>query len=363
MGTRTREKMGTNSFQASWLANPDYKDWLRRKSSTHATCTLCLTDFSIQNMGEAAIKSHAKVNPPEKKSTKHQKLRAEQIKARGSLSVLHYLNCQNAETSTSTSVNALPTNTESVTDVSSPSLLQSSLEYLVIPLSIIHAEIRWTMKLVLSNLSFRSCLGLKELFQSMFYDSDIAKGFKLSKTKCSYYVNYGLAHFYKKKLIAEVNASPFFTLHFDESMNKVLQTEQMDGCVRFWSDECNQVKTHYLDSQFFNHPNSTNIVQGIESTIKPLHKQKMTGLGMDGPTTNWAVLKLIQEDRKELEFPLVENIGSCGLHVVPGALQTVVTESSWPLKKVLKAMWQVLHDSPARKDVFVKINQSEKFAL
>ena len=31
-------------------------------------------------------------------------------------------------------------------------------------------------------------------------------------------------------------------------MNKVLQTEQMDGCVRFWSDECNQVKTHYLGS-------------------------------------------------------------------------------------------------------------------
>ena len=248
---------------------------------------------------------------------------------------------------------------ESVTDVSSPSLFQSSLEYLVIPLSIIHAEIRWTMKLVLSNLSFRSCLGLNDLFQSMFYDSDIAKGFKLSKMKCSYYVNYGLAPFYKKKLIAEVNASPFFTLHFDESMNKVLQTEQMDGCVRFWSDECNQVKTHYLDSQFFNRPNSTNIVQGIESTIKPLHKQKMIGLGMDGPTTNWAVLKLIQEDRKELEFPLVENIGSCGLHVVSGVLQTGVTESSWPLKKVLKAMWQILHDSPARKDVFVKINQPE----
>ena len=197
----------------------------------------------------------------------------------------------------------------------------------------------------------------------MFYDSDIAKGFKLSKTKCSYYVNYGLAPFYKKKLIVEVNASPFFTLHFDESMNKVLQTEQMDGCVRFWSDECNQVKTHYLDSQFFNHPNSTNILQGIDSTIKPLHKQKMIGLGMDGPTTNWAVLKLIQEDRKELEFPLVENIGSCGLHVVPRALQTGVTESSWPLKKVLKAMWHILHDSHARKDVFVNINQSEKLAL
>ena len=54
----------------------------------------------------------------------------------------------------------------------------------------------------------RSCLGLSELFKVMFSDREIAKSFTLSKTKCSYYINYGLASHFKEELMKCVNTSP-----------------------------------------------------------------------------------------------------------------------------------------------------------
>ena len=61
-----------------------------------------------------------------------------------------------------------------------------------------HAEIYWAMKLLWSHLSYRSCLNLNELFREMFPESQVAKSFQLSKTKCTYYVVFGLAPHFKE---------------------------------------------------------------------------------------------------------------------------------------------------------------------
>jgi hypothetical protein len=84
---------------------------------------------------------------------------------------------------------------------------------------------------------------------------------------------------------------------------------------------------------------------------------------MDGPTTNWLVFDKVQEMRKEAELPVLENIGSCGLHVVSGALHWGVKKSSWPLKKVLQGMFKLFDDSPARRDVYQNINGSSTFPV
>ena len=61
----------------------------------------------------------------------------------------------------------------------------------------------------------------------MFSDSDIAKTFKLSKTKCGYLISYGLAYFLKDKdvLLKLMHASPYFVISYDESIDKILQNE------------------------------------------------------------------------------------------------------------------------------------------
>ena len=52
--------MGKCYFNASWLSDERYRDWLSEgKSNQRAVCTLCSKDFDVANMGEAAVKSHA----------------------------------------------------------------------------------------------------------------------------------------------------------------------------------------------------------------------------------------------------------------------------------------------------------------
>ena len=46
----------------------------------------------------------------------------------------------------------------------------------------------------------------------MFPDGDVMQTFELSKTKCGYYINFGLAPL-------QIKRSPFYTAIFDETLN------------------------------------------------------------------------------------------------------------------------------------------------
>ena len=71
----------------------------------------------------------------------------------------------------------------------------------------------------------------------MFSDSKIAESFKLGKTKCGYFINYGLAPFFKTNLIKSVKDSSFFAASFDENLNRIYQDEQIDVHIRYWDNE------------------------------------------------------------------------------------------------------------------------------
>ena len=62
----------------------------------------------------------------------------------------------------------------------------------------------------------------------MFPNNDIVSTFKLSKTKCAYLVTHGIAPWVKSNLQVEVSNSQFYNVSFDESLNVVLQENQMD---------------------------------------------------------------------------------------------------------------------------------------
>ena len=55
-------------FNKEWMDKVKYKDWLLLEPSnnTKAKCRLCMRSFSLSNMGEPALKSHAQ-------GKKHQK--------------------------------------------------------------------------------------------------------------------------------------------------------------------------------------------------------------------------------------------------------------------------------------------------
>ena len=129
-----------------------------------------------------------------------------------------------------------------------------------------------------NHLGFKSCIFttyVQSIFQSMFADNDAIKHFSLS---CSYLINFGLAPYFKDKLLLATKASSFYSVLFDESMNSVLQEEQMDIHIRFWDSENSLVETRYFYSQFMYCANQDNSYQSITKSIEGLPKTNMNQL-------------------------------------------------------------------------------------
>ena len=68
----------------------------------------------------------------------------------------------------------------------------------------------------------------------MFLHSKIAEAFSTGRTKSMYLINHGLAPFLNL-LLSELNKSDIFVFSFDESLNQVTQTCEMDVYVWFWN--------------------------------------------------------------------------------------------------------------------------------
>ena len=126
------------------------------------------------------------------------------------------------------------------------------------------AEICWALKIAVMHASYRSCLNLNELFMVLFPDSDIAQNFKMSKTKVSYMTVYGIAEYFHRRLFSQLKKSPFFTPLFDESLNGILNKDQMDIHIRFYDVDSGTISTRYLDSRFVFHPNA-NVLSGTNN--------------------------------------------------------------------------------------------------
>ena len=179
-----------------------------------------------------------------------------------------------------------------------------------------------------------------------------------------YYVNYGLAAYFKEELCENyVKASPYFSLSFDEILNGEIQEEQLDCHFTYWDDNRKEVCSMYFERHFLRRPNAQNILDLLQHSLNELLPQLMIQLSMDGPGTNWKVLKLLEENCKDKKYAPLVNISSCGLHTVHGVFQTGAETTTWNFGKIMKAMWQIFHDSPARRDLYTKTCESQEYPL
>ena len=81
---------------------------------------------------------------------------------------------------------------------------------------------------------------------------------------------------------------------------------------------------------------------------------------MDGPNVNIKLLKMIQAERSENEHQLID-IGSCGLHTIHNAFKTRGESTGWGMKKILKRVYQIFHDSPAKREDFLTVTNTTQF--
>lgn len=341
------------SFQEEWLTNSKYKLWVSKLNNTTAKCNLCSKDIDLSTMGSGALDSHAN-------GKKH----SQKMKDR-----LQGLDCFFSKTADKTKT-GVASNVSDVVPIEQPTSSgavakksDGTITSMMLNDNTLNAEILWTLKVVLSHFSFRSCIEVNKLFQVMFPDSDIASQFALGKTKCCYMINYGLYSYFKDNLVRTINSSPFYTLSFDESMNSVMQNCQMDVNIKFWDEMTGMVQTRYFDSQFLNRPNASNLLESIVTAKRELNDEKLLQLAMDGPTVNWNVLEMLDDKRIEKELNKTLNIGSCSQHIIHGALQTGTTSTKWNIDKLLKAMYWILHDSPARRNIYMTEGETDVFPL
>ena len=165
----------------------------------------------------------------------------------------------------------------------------------------------------------------------------------------------------KESVIKSIKASPFFSILFDRSLNEILQIEQMDIYVRYYNQDKATVVTSYLELRFFSMPNAENISDELGQALSCLDIANMIMLSMDGPNTNWRVLTNLSKQRLSEDLCDLIEAGSCGLHIVHGAFQAGVVAFKWKLNKVMTSMQKLIHDSPARRDVYATVAKSKVF--
>ena len=229
------------------------------------------------------------------------------------------------------------------------------------------AEVLWALKVVLSHYSYKRCEDIAQLFQQMFADSTIAKQLACGEKKCAYLACFGVALFFQQQLLDEIKKLESFVLLFDESLNKVTQSKQLDLHIRFWDTKCWSVQTRYVTSLFMGHATANDLLEKMTECLdtNKIDISKILQISMDGPNVNWKFHDLLQEHICEAgeDASALISVGSCGLHVVHNAFKTGAQASEWNVEEVLSSLYWLFLDSPARKEDFTEITGSMVFPL
>ena len=165
----------------------------------------------------------------------------------------------------------------------------------------------------------------------------------LNRTKSMYAINHGLA---PSALMSDLQKSDIHTYSFDDSLNEVMQTCEMDLHLCYWNVNENLVRSRYYGSSFFGHATHIDLLNHFKDITKELPLTNLFQISMNGPNVN---LKFFEEFsanfNSNFSCSLID-MGTCNLHVVHGSVKAGKVALGWGLKKIMKAKYTFLHDSP-----------------
>ena len=159
--------------------------------------------------------------------------------------------------------------------------------------------------------------------------------FTFGKTKASFNITHGLAHYFHDLVYNSVLQSDHIVVCFDESLNEVVQKGQMDLYVCHWDANKSQAATRYFDSSFFGHVTANNLQSSFTSLLNDQILSKTVQVSMDNPKIN---LKFLDQPIDQLEIQSEKSLldmGSCGLHSVHGAFQNGNKNAKWNVNTAL----------------------------
>ena len=352
--------MGKCTFNRKWLADERFSDWIKEfKGDKHsANCVTCNRIIDLGKMGEYALTSHMN-------SKRHINIAASLPRNQPLLDFMKVKEVKSSEASKSAGAS---NDLESLTIAPPPPpeadviKVHSNIRDFVSREDTLKAETLWTIHTVVQHNSYKSNDDVSKLFPIMFPDSKIANKFTCGERKTSYISSFGISEYFKQTLLKEINGP--YSVMFDESLNKSLQSKQMDVHVRFWNPE-GKVTTRYFTSQFLGHGTANDMVDHFTEAVieSDLNMNNLIQIGMDGPNVNWKFYDLMSQKLKTDFNNTIINVGSCGLHVMNNSFQSGAKGSGWNISSLLSSLYYLFKDSPARREDYMNICQGKKMPL
>ena len=359
-------------FLMNWLKDSKYRNWLTyAKDIKVAKCKLCMCILDVRTMGKSALDSHMKGMKHKKLVDVPTKLLTSWIhpsNTSDSHSILSEGN-QQSSTSSSEQISSSIQQSSSIQKSSTSTIITERPEtmqlYNINKESVLTAEIFHTLNIVINHQSFNSSKNSSAVYKVMFPDSQIAQNFNCGYTKVKYLSQFGLAPYYEQKLLTKLDEVPYYSLLFDESLNRQTKNEQMDFSVRYWDTDIHQVVDHYLTSKFIGHATANDLLRCFRDATSNLKRQNVLQVSMDGPNVNHKFYKDLISEREasDPDLPDLIYLGTCGLHVGHGAFRTGFEITGWKIDRLLKSLWYLFNESPARREDFTRITGCSIFPL
>ena len=97
------------------------------------------------------------------------------------------------------------------------------------------------------------------------------------------------------------------------------------------------------------------------NAIRDFDMGKFLHLGMDGPSTNWNVLDLLNDH--QVTNGVLKNIGHWFLFVACSSwcFPNGMIKPGWDIGKILKALYKIIDESPVRHNVYLHKGHQKYF--
>lgn len=275
-------------------------------STTHVLCVICNKKLNCELKGVQAITQHHKY--------------AKHVKALRSYKSQLQLT---AATKTTVNINNNPTFSQPliIPDSISAKTTNVSQEGFTLKLTdprneATAAEIIWTMKVVSSNYSDRSCEDIGITLQRMFPNNSTCSEFSLGRHKVSYMQTDCVATHLRDIFLLDVKDCRY-TLCYDETPNAASKNE-LQTSVRYYSEKKKRILHHHLETFFMENGRGKTIVKYLDIALRNanLPIEHMLTLSRDGPNVNKTVFTSMMEKYKQITGKKLIDTGTCDIHIV-----------------------------------------------
>ena len=118
-----------------------------------------------------------------------------------------------------------------------------------------------------------------------------------------------------------------FCIHFDERSTTQVK-KQMELTLHYWSTKHQKVWSVFCTLVFFDHAEEDKVTEKMYDSmlVDGLPVNKLVTLIRDGPNVNKTIFRKVNEriSQDHLNFPGLDDLGSCTIHMVHNAFGKVL---------------------------------------